>query len=68
MEERGFGIHPMIVGHPLENWDVLKTYKLPSGPDMSLENIESQKEQVGEVKKNGGIVIQHFLRLFERLQ
>lgn len=68
MEERVFGIHPMIVGHPLENWDALKTYQLPSGPDMSLENIENQKNQVSEVKKNGGIVIQHFLRLFERLQ
>jgi len=68
MEERVYGIHPMIVGHPFDNWDAMKTYQPPPLPDMSHESIEQEKKQVEAIKKNGGIAMQHFLRLFERLQ
>lgn len=68
MEERVYGIHPMIVGHPMENWDALKAYKPPPGPAMSLEGIERERKEIEESRKNSGVIIQHFLRLFERLQ
>jgi hypothetical protein len=68
MEERVFGIHPMIVGHPFANWNSLKDYQSPPGADMSPESIETERKRVEGTKKGGGLVLQHFLRLFERLQ
>jgi len=68
MEERVYGIHPMIVGHPFESYDAWKTYQPPNGADMSAESIEAERKQVEQSKQNGGIAIQHFLRVFERMQ
>lgn len=67
MEERIFGIHPMIVGHPLADWAALRTYQPPAGPDTSPETVERERKQIAESKKTN-FVIHHFLRLFERMQ
>ena len=68
MEERIYGIHPMIVDHPFESWDAWGNYKPPAGADMSPEGIEAEKKQIEESRKNGGVIIHHFLRVFERMQ
>jgi uroporphyrinogen decarboxylase len=68
MEERVYGIHPMIVGHPFDSWEAFNNYTPPPKADLSSERIEVERKQNEESKKNGGLVIQHFLRVFERLQ
>jgi len=68
MEERVFGIHPMIVGYPLADWSALKDYRPPAGADLLTGAIEEEKTKVEACKNGGGLVIQDFLRLFERMQ
>ncbi len=68
MEERIYGIHPMIVGHPFDSWDAFKDYRPPTRPDMSQENIDEGRKQIEETKRNGRVPLLRFLQLFERLQ
>lgn len=67
MGERVFGIHPIIIGHPLANWEALRNYIPPAGADLSPASLEKGKKEVSAAKESS-VVMQHFLRVFERMQ
>ena len=67
IEERVFGIHGMITGHPLSDWSAIETYRAPAMRE-SAAALARERERIARRKREDAVVMLEFLRLFERMQ